>query len=95
MISSHHRSLALAVLLLAGSVVAAQAGTVTVAWDPDPDPDVTGYMISWGTASGQYPNTLDVGAKTTHVFTNMPANGKFYYVVRAYNFMGTLGPASP
>jgi len=95
MISSHHRPLVIAALLLAASVVAAQAGTVTVSWDPDPDPDVTGYVISWGTASGQYPNSVDVGAKTTHVFTNMPASGKFYYVVRAYNFMGTAGPASP
>ena len=94
MISSHPRLLAAAVFFLFGCVATARAASVTVTWDPDPDPDVTGYTISYGAASGQYTKTVDVGLRTSYVFTGMPTSGKYYFVVTAYNFMGTTGPAS-
>ena len=39
----------------------ASAATVTVAWDRNPEPDIAGYRISYGTVSGVYTNTVDVG----------------------------------
>ena len=48
--------------------IAAHATTLTVQWDPSPDPRVTGYLLSWGTQSGVYTNTIDVG---THLTTTL------------------------
>src|SRR5258705_4057556 len=47
----------------------AQGATVSLAWDPNPEPDIAGYVLSYGIASGQYLGTIDVGNVTTFVFT--------------------------
>lgn len=34
---------------------------VTLAWDPSPDGEVVGYRIHYGTAIGEYSETIEVG----------------------------------
>jgi len=41
----------LAILAIAGI---AQAATVQVTWNPNTEPDLSGYKLYHGTASGQY-----------------------------------------
>ena len=53
--------LAIALLSLAG---AAQAGSVTLAWNPNSD-GTSGYRIYWGHQSGVYGGSVDVGNVTT------------------------------
>ena len=36
------------------------AGTVTLAWDANTEPDLSGYKIHYGIASGNYDNVIDV-----------------------------------
>lgn len=48
---------------LAGVIISstmAFAGEITLAWDANTEPDLAGYNIYYGDASGTYPNTIDV-----------------------------------
>jgi hypothetical protein len=61
---------------------------VTLAWDPNPETNIAGYILHWGTTSGEYTDSVDVGNVTTYVFTNALhlVHGETYYmVVSAYN----------
>ena len=60
------------ILVLLFSVSAAQAASLTLAWDPSPEP-VGGYILYWGTETGVYPNSVDVGNVTTYQVTGLAA----------------------
>ena len=83
---------ALAVLLLGASAAQAQQA-VTVSWDRNTDAYTVGYRLDYGTASGNYQWSLDVGNQTTAPLNLTP--GSVYYVqVRAYNSAYQYGPGS-
>src|SRR4029079_19263110 len=76
---------AIVVLFSVMAAKSAAAGTPTVLWDPHPAPDVTGYIVSWGTTSGVYTNSFDVGNTTSYAFTPPNTSLTYYIVVQAYN----------
>ena len=84
--------LGLSALLLSSAGVA-QAATITLAWDANPPGTVTGYRLYWGTVSGQYTQSIDVGNTTTAIMTPTTPNRIYYFVVRAYNSSGTSNPS--
>ena len=86
------RILSMSALLLTWAATA-QAATITVAWDANPPGTVTGYRLYWGTVSGQYPQSVDVGNITTASITPPTPNRVYYFVVRAYNSIGTSNPS--
>ncbi len=45
-----------------------------------------GYMISYGTISGNYPSEIDVGNRTSYVIENLTNNVTYYIVVKAYAY---------
>ncbi len=47
--------------------------------------EATGYIISYGTFSGTYTNTIDVGNTTSAVIGNLTNNITYYLVVNAYS----------
>jgi len=63
----------------------AEAATVTLTWDPNPEPDIASYLLSYGTASGQYTTTIDVGNVTSFVFTLPDPTKTYYLAVQAIN----------
>ncbi len=79
--------------LLAATVTAAQAATATATWNPNPEPDIAGYKLSYGTASGSYTTTVDVGNVTSFV-VQVVAGQTYYFVVSAYNTSGMLSAHS-
>jgi len=87
MLNSTSRFLRL-VALLALVLIPARleaSGQVILAWDPTPDPDIAGYSIFYGGASGQYPNRIDVvGTQWT---LTLP-DGTHYIAVQAYTLGG-------
>ena len=84
------------VLILGHARSAAAQETVSLAWDPSPDPEVTGYMLSWGTRAGQYPNSVDVGTQTSWVLTGLSQHQRYYFIVQAYDAERTLSePTTP
>lgn len=65
------RVLSIVFLLTSASI----AGTVTLAWDPNPEPDIVGYDVWYGTASGRYDQSVDVGNSTTATISNLTTQG--------------------
>lgn len=50
---------------------------------------VTGYKVKYGTTSGTYATTLDVGNVTSYSATGLTNGKTYYFVVTAYNSTGT------
>ena len=76
----------LAILAIAGI---AQAATVQVTWNPNTEPDLSGYKLYHGTASGQYGEPVDVGNVTGHIMEITPEYGAtYYFALTAYDTSG-------
>src|SRR5580704_10655576 len=82
------------VVLLLSWAGAAQAATLTLAWDPSPEPDTAGYVLNWGNHSGAYDSGIDVGNQTSTQVTGLVAGLPYYFVVRAYNSAGLFSSPS-
>jgi hypothetical protein len=87
------RALAVAFVLLITGAVELQARTVTASWDANTDGVTTGYIVYYGTSSGGYSSQIDVGRSTTYQL-NLASGTTYFFVVKAYNALGELGPAS-
>jgi hypothetical protein len=74
------------VSLLIGMGSAANAANVTLAWDAESG--VAGYRLHYGTSSGSYTQSSDVGTNTTATVSNLTAGQMYYFVVTAYNSAG-------
>lgn len=61
---------------------------VRLAWDPNPEPDIAGYVVHYGTESGNLTETEDVGKVTTAVLESLQPSTLYYFSVRAYNTAG-------
>jgi hypothetical protein len=88
--SSEHSGLSIIplVLLTAGFLIAAgyvQADPVTIAWDPNDEPDLKGYKVYYGTASGTYDHIEDVGDVTIYQTPDLAPGYTYYFVVTAYD----------
>lgn len=67
----------------------AQAATLTVTWQSNTEPDLAGYKIYYGTASGQYGVPISVDAATTsYQLTNLNPNTTYYVALTAFNLAG-------
>ncbi len=78
------------VILLAVSIIqpfsfSAGAAQVKLAWDPSPDPEVVGYRIYYGPASGSYTNSTTVGATTEATITGLVEGATYYFAATAFN----------
>lgn len=62
----------------------AQAGEVTLAWDP-PSTEYGGFILAYGTSSGSYSHTKDVGTQATYTVTSLDPGQTYYFAVKAYN----------
>jgi Putative Ig domain len=86
------RALSIAFLLLAATSEV-QARTLTAAWDANTDGITTGYHIFYGTTSGTYGVEVNCGNVTSCPVSVIPGF-TYYFVVRANDAVGNLGPAS-
>jgi Fibronectin type III domain len=68
--------------------------SVTLQWDRSSGRDVKGYRVHYGTASGKYHFSTDVGRRTTCKISNLIVGKKYYFVVTAYNAKGGESPPS-
>jgi len=88
--NSHKYSLLLLIGAIASFVAAPliQANTVSLAWEASPDPSVVGYNLSYGTASGDYTQSTDVGSSLSGTLSGLSPSTAYFVVVTAYNAAG-------
>ena len=60
----------------------------TLEWDANTEPDLAGYKLYCGAASGSYDTVIDVGNSTTYTLTDLPAGRTYYIAATAYNTAG-------
>ncbi len=72
----------------AWSLTIREASSVTLAWDPNPEPDIAGYILHYGTSSGSYSNSVNVGNVTTNTVAGLAVNVTYFFAVTAYNASG-------
>ena len=61
------------------------AEKITVAWDANVEPSVTGYRLFYGTAPGVHPLSVDAGNTTTIGLTGLTTGQQYCFVVQAYS----------
>jgi F5/8 type C domain/Bacterial Ig domain/Fibronectin type III domain/Putative Ig domain len=85
-------------LLLAGifssPAHAAGAPAVTLEWDANPEPDIAGYELRYGEASGVYSSVINAGNTTTTAVSGLTEGRTYYFTVSAYNTKGLKSPPS-
>lgn len=83
-------------LFLLLAPISAESGTITLAWDASSTPElVSGYVVYYGTSSGNYTQTVDAGTALSVVVSNLTDGVQYFFVVRARNSVGTLsGPSN-
>lgn len=62
-----------------------QSAQVTLQWDPNPEADLAGYRVYYGTSSGNYSRSLDVGNTTTCTVSNLQDGIPYYFAATAYD----------
>jgi hypothetical protein len=75
-----------------GGATIAQGGVLKLAWDPNTESDVSGYKIYYGTTSGSYENSVDVGNSTEYVLSGLSKGQTYFIAVTAYD--GTSNESS-
>jgi len=63
----------------------ASAGETTLEWDASANPDTSGYVINYGTSSGDYTAKVDVGNVTTYKLKDLDDGKMYYFAVTAYD----------
>lgn len=85
---SHARSFILWLFMLLVCLSAMADQSVTLAWDANPEPDVSAYVIHYGTSSRQYPYSTNVGNVTTATVYGLKEGTNYYFAVTAVNTSG-------
>jgi hypothetical protein len=61
------------------------AASCNLVWNANTEPELAGYMVYYGTASGNYNQKLDVGMTTSTPIYDLQAGVTYYFVVTAYD----------
>ncbi len=78
-------------------VTAITMGSATLTWTPPTEnsdgtalTDLSGYIIYWGTVSGEYSSsvTLENAGLTSYVVENLTSGTTYYFATTAYNAEG-------
>lgn len=89
--------LVLTVLLLFNVASAQQppaaTRTVVASWPANSEPDLEGYILHWGQASGDYTNRRLLGKVTTTAVT--VTEGTWFFALQAYDQAGNNSAFSP
>jgi len=70
-------------LILFPAVV--HSADVTLAWDANSESDLAGYILYYGTSSGNYTSNINVGNITQYTIPNLQDGETYYFAVTAYN----------
>lgn len=74
--------------MLAALMTLPAAQSVSLAWDPNSETNLAGYIIYYGTASGQYSVSNNVGNVTNCIVSGLWEGTNYFFVVTAYDDSG-------
>ncbi len=66
----------------------ALAADITIAWDPNSEAELAGYNLYYGTASGNYATSVNVGNQTHYTLSNLQPDTIYYIAATAYDTTG-------
>jgi len=69
--------------------------SITVAWDPSASPNITGYKVYYGAATGAYTNTVSVGNTTNTALSGLAEGTTYYLTATALDSLGQESDFSP
>ena len=73
----------------------AEARALELVWNPNQEPDLAGYRLQFGTASGKYTEKISVGKSRTSTTVDNLSEGKtYFFAITAYNTKGLESRAS-
>ena len=81
-------------LFLSLASQARATGSVTLQWNPNLEPDIAGYRLYYGLASGNYTQQIDVGNTTARTVSNLADGTTYFFAVTAYNTVTMESPLS-
>ena len=61
---------------------------VTLQWDPNTEPELAGYKVYYGTTSGIYEKSIDVGDTTLYTVKGLAFETTYFFSATAYNIYG-------
>jgi hypothetical protein len=70
-------------IALAFRPVQAWAAIAEISWDANTDPELSGYKVHYGTASGSYQNIIDAGKSTIIELDGLNPGQTYYFAVTA------------
>jgi hypothetical protein len=64
------------------------AAQMTLSWHTRDDPAVAGYMLYFGSASGEYEEAIDVGMQDTYTLTDLEDGKPYFFAITPYDSHG-------
>lgn len=68
------------------------AASLTLGWNPSPSPGIAGYLLYYGTASGEYFGQIDAGTNLYATADDLSVGKRYYFNVTAYDESGIESP---
>lgn len=88
----------LARLFCAGALLAlpalAQAGQITISWDPDPAATTVGYRLHNAPSGQPFAPPIEVGSASSYTLTGLDPARAYHAAVSAYDIFGQVSPLS-
>lgn len=78
----------LLLLLISSAASLSEAADVTLAWDANNEPQVSGYRVYYGTASRIYSSSINTGKVAIYRVTGLADETRYYFAVTACDASG-------